>query len=151
MAGRKIIENNKKARHDYFFDDLYECGIELTGTEIKSLRAGGVSLRDSFAKVEAGQIFVYNMHIAPYDKGNRYNTEPMRPKKLLLHKQEIRKLDQLVMQKGVTLIPSQVYLNEKGMAKLELAVARGKKLYDKREDIAKRDAERDIERKFKIR
>ena len=151
MAGRKILENNKKARHDYFFDDLYECGIELTGTEIKSLRAGGVSLRDSFAKVEAGQIFVYNMHIAPYDKGNRYNTEPMRPKKLLLHKQEIRKLDQLVMQKGVTLIPSQVYLNEKGMAKLELAVARGKKLYDKREDIAKRDAERDIERKFKIR
>ena len=151
MAQRKLIENNKKARHDFFFDEIYECGIVLTGTEIKSIRSGGVSLRDSFAKVEAGQIFVYNMHIAPYDKGNRYNTEPMRPKKLLLHKQEIRKLDQLVMQKGVTLIPSQVYLNEKGMAKLELAVARGKKLYDKREDIAKRDAERDIERKFKIR
>jgi len=149
MAQRKLLENNKKARHDFFFDDLYECGIELTGTEIKSLRAGGVSLRDSFAKVEAGQIFVYNMHISPYDKGNRYNAEPLRPKRLLLHKQEIRKLDSLVMQKGVTLIPSQVYLNEKGMAKLELAVARGKKLFDKREDIARRDAQRDMERKFK--
>ena len=149
MAERKLLENNKKARHDYFFDDLYECGIELTGTEIKSLRAGGVSLRDSFAKIEKGEVFVYNMHISPYDKGNRFNQEPLRPKKLLLHKQEIRKLDNLVMQKGVTLIPSQVYLNSKGMAKLELAVARGKKLYDKREDIAARDAKRDVERKMK--
>lgn len=149
MAERKLLENNKKARHDYFFDDLYECGIELTGTEIKSLRAGGVSLRDSFAKIEKGEVFVYNMHISPYDKGNRFNQAPLRPKKLLLHKQEIRKLDNLVMQKGVTLIPSQVYLNSKGMAKLELAVARGKKLYDKREDIAARDAKRDVERNFK--
>ena len=149
MAERKLLENNKKARHDYFFDDLYECGIELTGTEIKSLRAGGVSLRDSFAKIEKGEVFVYNMHISPYDKGNRFNQAPLRPKKLLLHKQEIRKLDNLVMQKGVTLIPSQVYLNSKGMAKLELAVARGKKLYDKREDIAARDAKRDVERKMK--
>lgn len=149
MAERKLLENNKKARHDYFFDDLYECGIELTGTEIKSLRAGGVSLRDSFAKIEKGEVFVYNMHIAPYDKGNRFNQAPLRPKKLLLHKQEIRKLDNLVMQKGVTLIPSQVYLNSKGLAKLELAVARGKKLYDKREDIAARDAKRDVERNIK--
>ncbi|MDO5331437.1 MAG: SsrA-binding protein SmpB, partial [Bacillota bacterium] len=147
MAERKILENNKKARHDYFFDDLYECGIELTGTEIKSLRAGGASLRDSFAKIVKGEVFVFNMHIAPYDKGNIYNTNPLRPKKLLLHKKEIRKLDSLVMQKGVTLIPSQIYLNEKGMAKLELAVARGKKLYDKREDIARKDAARDAERR----
>lgn len=149
MGQRKLLENNKKARHDYFFDDVIECGIELTGTEIKSMRAGGVSLRDSFAKIEKNEVFVYNMHISPYDKGNRYNAEPFRPKRLLLHKQEIRKLDNLVMQKGVTLIPSQVYLNEKGMAKLELAIARGKKLFDKRDDIARRDAQRDMERKFK--
>ena len=151
MAQRKLIENNKKARHDYFFDDVIECGVVLSGTEIKSIRAGGVSLRDSFAKIEKGEVFVYNMHISPYKEGNRYNQEPLRPKKLLLHKQEIRKLDSLVMQKGVTLIPAQLYLNEKGMAKLDLAVARGKKLYDKREDIAKRDAKRDAERSFKAR
>lgn len=149
MAIAKLIENNKKARHDYFFDDIYECGIELTGTEIKSIRAGGVSLRDSYAKIENGEVFVFNMHIAPYDKGNRYNSDPLRPKKLLLHKQEIRKLSNIVMQKGVTLIPSQVYLNEKGRAKLDLAVARGKKLYDKREDIARRDAKREEERSMK--
>lgn len=149
MAIAKLIENNKKARHDYFFDDIYECGIELTGTEIKSIRAGGVSLRDSYAKIEKGEVFVFNMHIAPYDKGNRYNSDPLRPKKLLLHKQEIRKLSNIVMQKGVTLIPSQVYLNEKGRAKLDLAVARGKKLYDKREDIARRDAKREEERSMK--
>ena len=151
MAQRKIIENNKKARHDYFFDEIIECGVVLTGTEIKSIRAGGVSLRDSFAKIEKGEVFVYNMHISPYKEGNRYNQEPLRPKKLLLHKQEIRKLNGLVMQKGVTLVPSQLYLNEKGIAKLDLAVARGKKLYDKREDIAKRDAKRDAERSFKAR
>ena len=150
MAQRKLIENNKKARHDFFFDEIIECGVVLTGTEIKSIRAGGVSLRDSFAKVEHGEVFVYNMHISPYKEGNRYNQEPLRPKKLLLHKQEIRKLDSLVMQKGVTLIPAQLYLNEKGMAKLDLAVARGKKLYDKREDIARRDAKRDAERSVKI-
>ena len=150
MAQRKLIENNKKARHDFFFDEIIECGVVLTGTEIKSIRAGGVSLRDSFAKIERGEVFVYNMHISPYKEGNRYNQEPLRPKKLLLHKQEIRKLDSLVMQKGVTLIPAQLYLNEKGMAKLDLAVARGKKLYDKREDIARRDAKRDAERSVKI-
>lgn len=150
MANRKLIENNKKARHDFFFDEIIECGVVLTGTEIKSIRAGGVSLRDSFAKIESGEVFVYNMHISPYKEGNRYNQEPLRPKKLLLHKQEIRKLDSLVMQKGVTLVPAQLYLNEKGMAKLDLAVARGKKLYDKREDIAKRDAKRDAERNIKI-
>ena len=147
----KLIENNKKARHDYFFEDTYEAGIVLTGTEIKSVRSGGVSLRDSFAKVVKGEVFVYNMHIAPYDKGNRYNTDPLRPKKLLLHKGEIRRLEAAVMQDGLTLVPSKVYLNRKGLVKLELAVARGKKLYDKRADIAKKDAARNIERSMKNR
>jgi SsrA-binding protein len=149
MRKRKVIENNKKARHDYFLDEIIECGIVLTGTEIKSLRAGGVSLRDSFARVDNGEVFVYNMHISPYKEGNRYNADPLRPKKLLLHKQQIRKLSAAVMRQGVTLIPVQVFLNERGRAKLDLAVARGKKLYDKREDIAKRDAQRNIERSFK--
>ncbi len=145
----KLIENNKKARHDYFFEEIIECGLVLTGTEIKSVRKGGISLRDSFAKVDNGEIFAYNVKISPYEQGNRYNTEPMRPKKLLLHKKEIRKLEAMVTQKGLTLVPLQVYLNEKGRVKLELAVARGKKLYDKREDIAKRDVARDMERSMK--
>ncbi|MCR4804325.1 MAG: SsrA-binding protein SmpB [Clostridia bacterium] len=148
----KLIANNKKARHDYFFEDTYEAGVVLTGTEIKSVRAGGVNLRDSFAKVDSkGEVFVYNMNIAPYDKGNRYNTDPLRPKKLLLHKEEIRRLQTAVMQDGLTLVPSKVYLNAKGLVKLELAVARGKKLYDKRADIAKKDASRNMERSMKNR
>ena len=145
----KLIENNKKARHDYFFEEIIECGLVLTGTEIKSVRKGGISLRDSFAKVDNGEIFAYNVKNSPYEQGNRYNTEPMRPKKLLLHKKEIRKLEAMVTQKGLTLVPLQVYLNEKGRVKLELAVARGKKLYDKREEIAKRDVARDMERSMK--
>ncbi|MBO5516502.1 MAG: SsrA-binding protein SmpB [Firmicutes bacterium] len=145
----KLIANNKKARHDYFFEDTYEAGIVLTGTEIKSVRGGGVNLRDSFAKVEKGEVFVYNMNIAPYAMGNRFNTDPMRPKKLLLHKGEIRRLETAVMQDGLTLVPSKVYLNHKGLVKLELAVARGKKLYDKRADIAKKDAARNMERSMK--
>jgi SsrA-binding protein len=147
----KLIENNKKARHDYFFEDTYEAGVVLTGTEIKSVRAGGVSLRDSFAKVVKGEVFVYNMHIAPYEKGNRYNTDPLRPKKLLLHKGEIRRLENAIMQDGLTLVPSKVYLTNKGLVKVELAVARGKKLYDKRADIAKKDAARNMERSMKNR
>ena len=147
----KLIANNKKARHDYFFEDPYEAGVALTGTEIKSVRAGGVNLRDSFAKVEKGEVFVYNMNIAPYEKGNRYNTDPLRPKKLLLHKGEIRRLETAVMQDGLTLVPSKVYLNHKGLVKLELAVAKGKKLYDKRADIAKKDAARNMERSMKSR
>jgi SsrA-binding protein len=147
----KLIENNKKARHDYFFEDTYEAGVVLTGTEIKSIRAGGVSLRDSFAKVVKGEVFVFNMHIAPYEKGNRYNTDPLRPKKLLLHKGEIRRLENAVMQDGLTLVPSKVYLTNKGLVKVELAVARGKKLYDKRADIAKKDAARNMERSMKNR
>ena len=147
----KLIANNKKARHDYFFEDTYEAGVALTGTEIKSVRGGGVNLRDSFAKGEKGEVFVYNMNIAPYEKGNRYNTDPLRPKKLLLHKGEIRRLETAVMQDGLTLVPSKVYLNHKGLVKLELAVAKGKKLYDKRADIAKKDAARNMERSMKSR
>ena len=151
MAERKLIYNNKKARHDYFIEEEYETGIVLTGTEIKSIRAGGVSLRDSFAKVENSEVFVYNMHISPYEKGNRFNTDPMRPKKLLLHKKEIRKLIGYISRDGLTLVPLDVYLDRRGRAKMTLAVARGKKLYDKREDLAKRDAERDMDRRVKNR
>ena len=149
MAERKLIANNKKARHDYFIEEEYEAGLVLTGTEIKSLRAGGVNLRDSFAKVENSEVLVYNMHISPYEKGNRFNTDPMRPKKLLLHKREIRKLIGLVSKQGLTLVPLNVYLDRHGRAKLTLALARGKKLYDKRETTAKRDAARDIDRRMK--
>ena len=149
MAERKLIAGNKKARHDYFIEEEYEAGIVLTGTEIKSIRGGGLNLRDSFAKVENGEVWVYNMHISPYEKGNRYNTDPKRPKKLLLHKKEIRKLVGYISRDGLTLVPLDVYLDRRGRAKLTLAVARGKKLYDKREDIAKRDAARDIDRRVK--
>jgi len=151
MAERKIITNNKKARHDYFIEEEYEAGLVLTGTEIKSIRGGGASLRDSFAKVDKGEVWVYNMNISPYDQGNRFNTDPKRPKKLLLHKKEIRKLVGYISQDGLTLVPLDVYLDARGRAKMTLAVAKGKKLYDKREDIAKRDAARDIDRRMKDR
>jgi SsrA-binding protein len=151
MSVLKLLANNKKARRDYFFEELFEAGLVLTGTEIKSVRNGGINLRDSFARVENGEVWAYNMRISPYDKGNRYNTDPLRPKKLLLHKGEIRKLDAAISQKGLTLIPARAYLNHKGLVKLELAVARGKKLYDKRADIAQRDAERSMERSTKDR
>ena len=151
MAEGKLISNNKKAYYDYFFEDTYEAGIVLTGCEIKSVRAGGVNLRDSFAKVEKGEIWVYNMHISPYEQGNRYNPDPMRPKKLLLNRQEIRRMEQAVTQKGLTLVPVKLYLNNRGRAKLQLAVARGKKLYDKRADLAKKDAARDMDRSRKNR
>lgn len=148
---RKIVSQNKKARHDFFFEETYEAGLVLTGTEIKSVRAGGANLRDSFAKVDSnGEVWVYNMHISPYEQGNRYNADPLRPKKLLLNKREIRKLIGYTSQDGLTLIPVEIYL-VKGKAKMELAVARGKKLYDKRQDIAKRDAARDMERSMKNR
>ena len=143
---KKIVAQNRKARHDFFFEEVYEAGLVLTGTEIKSVRAGGVNLRDSFAKVDAnGEVWVYNMHISPYEKGNRFNADPLRPKKLLLNKREIRKLVGFTSQQGLTLIPVDVYL-VRGKAKMSLAVARGKKLYDKREDIKKRDQSRDAAR-----
>lgn len=142
MRQKKVIANNKKARHDYFIEEVYEAGIVLTGTEIKSIRQGKVNLKDSFAKVEKGELLVYGMHISPYEQGNRFNVDPMRPRKLLLHRQEIRKLIGYTTLKGLTLVPLNLFINEKGMAKLEVAVARGKKLYDKREDSAKKDADR---------
>lgn len=151
MGQRKLIANNKKAHHDYFFEETYEAGLVLTGCEIKSIRGGGVNLKDSFAKVEKGEVWVYNMHISPYEQGNRFNADPLRPKKLLLNKQEIRKMDQAVARDGLTLVPVQLYINQRGMAKLEMAIARGKKLYDKRADIAKKDAARDMDRTMKSR
>lgn len=139
---RKLIANNKKARHDYFIEEVYEAGIVLTGTEIKSIRAGKASIKESYAKIENGEMIVYGMNISPYEQGNRFNVDPLRPRKLLLHKQEIRKLIGYTTLKGLTIVPLTVYINEDGRAKMEIAVARGKKLYDKRDDIARRDAER---------
>ncbi len=139
---KKLVANNKKARHDYFIEEVYEAGIVLTGTEIKSIRAGRVSIKESYAKIEDGEMIVYGMNISPYEQGNRFNVDPLRPRKLLLHKQEIRKLIGYTTLKGLTIVPLTVYINEDGRAKMEIAVARGKKLYDKRDDIAKRDAER---------
>lgn len=139
---KKLVANNKKARHDYFIEEVYEAGLVLTGTEIKSIRAGKVSIKESYAKIENGEMIVYGMNISPYEQGNRFNVDPLRPRKLLLHKQEIRKLIGYTTLKGLTIVPLTVYINEDGRAKMEIAVARGKKLYDKRNDIAKRDAER---------
>ena len=148
---RKLVAGNKKARHDYFIEDTYEAGIVLTGTEIKSVRQGKVSIKESYAKIEEGEVFIYGMNISPYEQGNRFNVDALRPRKLLLHKQEIRKLIGYTTLKGMTLVPLSMYINEDGRAKVELAVARGKKLYDKRQTIARRDAARDIDRKMKER
>ena len=148
---RKLVAGNKKARHDYFIEDTYEAGIVLTGTEIRSVRQGKVSIKESYAKIEKGEVFIYGMNISPYEQGNRFNVDALRPRKLLLHKQEIRKLIGYTTLKGMTLVPLSMYINEDGRAKVELAVARGKKLYDKRQTIAKRDAARDIDRKMKER
>ena len=146
-----MAANNKKAYHDYFVDETYEAGIVLTGTEIKSIRQGKVSIKESYAKVINGEVIVLGMNISPYEQGNRFNVDPMRERKLLLHKQEIRKLIGYTTQKGLTLIPLKLYINEDGRAKLELGVCRGKKNYDKRESIAKKDAVRDMERRMKNR
>ena len=146
---RKLVANNKKAYHDYFIEETYEAGIVLTGTEIKSVRQGRVSIKESYAKIEKGELILYGMNISPYEQGNRYNVDPLRPRKLLLHKQEIRKLIGYTTMKGLTLVPLRMYINEEGRAKVEIAVARGKKNYDKRDDIAKRDAKRDMDRKMK--
>ncbi len=144
----KTVAQNRKARHDYFVEETYEAGIELKGTEVKSMRLGQCNLKDCFAVVKDGELLVYGMHISPYEKGNIFNTDPLRPKRLLMHKAEIRKLQQAVMQKGLTLVPLSVYLKDNRM-KLELGICRGKKNYDKRDDMARKDAERDIERSFK--
>ena len=146
------MANNKKAFHDYFIEETYEAGIELTGTEIKSVRAGKVSIKESFAKVtRQGEVVVYGMHISPYEQGNRYNVDPLRERKLLLHKKEIRKIDEALARQGLTLVPLSVYLNESGRCKVEIGIARGKKLYDKRDAIAKKDAARKIDRAIKNR
>lgn len=141
-SGKKIVANNKKARHDYFIEETYETGIVLTGTEIKSVRQGKVNIKESYAKIENGEMILYGMHISPYDHGNRFNVDPLRPRKLLLHKREIKKLIGYTTLKGMTIVPLRMYINGDGRAKVELAVARGKKDYDKRNAIAKRDADR---------
>ncbi len=144
----KVIAVNRKARHDYFVDETYEAGIELFGTEVKSLRAGTVNLKDSFCKVEDGEMFAYGIHISPYEKGNIFNRDPLRPKKLLMHKKEIIKLGSLVARDSFTLIPLSLYFSG-SRVKVEIGLCRGKKLYDKRESEAKRQASREIERNFK--
>ena len=147
---QKLVANNKKAYHDYFIDETYEAGIALHGTEVKSMRMGKCSIKESFIRIENGEIFVYGMHVSPYEKGNIFNKDPLRVKKLLMHKYEINKLAGKVAEKGYTLVPLQVYFKE-GKAKVEVGLARGKKLYDKREDIAKKDQRREMEKEFKIR
>ena len=148
--GMKLIANNKKAFHDYFIEDTYEAGIALAGTEVKSLRMGKCSIKESFIRVENGEVYIYGMHISPYEKGNIFNKDPLRVKKLLLHKHEIAKLAGKLKDKGYTIVPLQVYFKE-GRAKIEIGLARGKKNYDKREDIAKKDQRREAEKEFKIK
>lgn len=145
----KVIANNKKARHEYFVDEVYEAGLVLTGTEIKSIRNGKVSIKEAYAKIIDGEVLILGMNISPYEQGNRFNVDPLRPRKLLLHRREINKLIGKIKVGGVTLIPLRIYLNDRGRAKIEIAVARGKKLYDKRDTIAKRDTERKMQRAMK--
>lgn len=149
-AGTKLIANNKKAYHDYFIEDKYEAGIALAGTEVKSLRMGKCSLKESFIRVEKGEVWIYNMHISPYEKGNIFNKDPLRVRKLLLNRGEINKIEGKMTQKGYTIVPLQVYFKG-SLVKLEIALAKGKKLYDKREDIAKKDMRLESERDFKIK
>lgn len=146
----KLVANNKKAYHDYFVDEKYEAGLVLHGTEVKSLRMGKCSIKESFIRIEDGEVWVYGMHISPYEMGNIFNKDPLRPKKLLMHKAEIHKLLGKIKEKGFTLVPLQVYFKE-GRAKIEIGLSRGKKLYDKRQDIAKKDQRREAEKDFKIR
>lgn len=146
----KLIANNKKAYHDYFIEEKYEAGISLHGTEVKSLRLGKCSVKEAFIRIENNEVYAYGMHISPYEMGNIFNKDPMRPKKLLLHKSEIIKLRGKITEKGYTLVPLNVYFKN-GKAKLEFGLAKGKKLYDKREDIAKKDMRRETEREFKVK
>ena len=146
----KLIANNKKAYHDYFIEDKYEAGIALHGTEVKSLRTGKCSIKESFIKIENGEMFIYGMHISPYEKGNIFNKDPLRVRKLLLHKYQTNKINGQLVMKGYTLVPLQVYFKGR-LVKLEIGLARGKKLYDKREDIAKKDMRRETEREFKVK
>ena len=147
---QKLIANNKKAYHDFFIDETYECGIALHGTEVKSMRMGKCSIKEAFVRIEDGEVFVYGMHVSPYEKGNIFNKDPLRVKKLLLHNYEINKLLGKIKEKGYTLVPLQVYFKD-GKVKVEIGLARGKKLYDKREAIAKKDQRREAEKEFKVR
>lgn len=147
---QKLIANNKKAYHDFFIDETYECGIALHGTEVKSMRMGKCNIKEAFVRIEDGEVFVYGMHVSPYEKGNIFNKDPLRVKKLLLHKYEINKLLGKIKEKGYTLVPLQVYFKD-GKVKVEIGLARGKKLYDKREAIAKKDQRREAEKEFKVR
>ena len=143
-TGMKLIANNKKAWHDYFIEEKYEAGIELHGTEVKSMRMGHCSIKESFIRVEKGEVFIYGMHVSPYEKGNIFNKDPLRVRKLLLHRSEIRKMIGKMSQKGYTLVPLQVYFKG-SLIKVEIALAKGKKLYDKRQEIAKKEAQRRIQ------
>ena len=146
----KLVANNKKAYHDYFIEDTYEAGIELAGTEVKSLRMGKCSIKESFIRIDKGEVTVYGMHISPYEKGNIFNKDPLRPKRLLLHRSEINRLTGRIAEKGYTIMPLRVYFKG-SLAKIEIGLAKGKKLYDKRADIAKKDQIREAQKEFKIR
>lgn len=146
----KLIANNKKAYHDYFIEEKYETGIVLHGTEVKSLRMGQCSIKEAFIRIEDGEMFVYGMHISPYEKGNIFNKDPLRVRKLLLHKREIDKILGKTKEKGITIVPLKVYFKG-SLVKVEIGLAKGKKLYDKRDDIAKKDQRREAERDFKVR
>ena len=148
--GSRLIANNKKAYHDYFIEDHIEAGIELCGTEVKSLRMGKCSIKESFIHIEDGEVILYGMHISPYEKGNIFNKDPLRPRKLLMHKKEIQKMLGKIAQKGYTIVPVEVYFKG-SLVKVQVALAKGKKLYDKRQDIAKKDQKREAERDFKVR
>ena len=147
---KKIIANNKKAYFDYFIEEKIEAGIELVGTEVKSLRMGKCSIKEAFVRIQDGEVYIYGMHISPYEKGNIFNKDPLRARKLLLHRQEIRKLQGQIAQKGYTLVPLNVYLKG-SLMKVEIGLAKGKKLYDKRQDIAKKDQRREAEKQFKVK
>lgn len=149
-TGIKLIANNKKAYHEYFVLDTYEAGVALHGTEVKSLRMGKGSIKESFVRIEHGEVFIYGMHISPYEKGNIFNKDPLRPKKLLLHKSEINKLQGKINEQGVTIVPLKIYFKD-ALVKVEIGLAKGKKLYDKRESIAKKDQQREAQRDFKIK
>lgn len=146
----KLIANNKKARFDYFIEETYEAGICLHGTEVKSMRMGKCSIKESFIRIEKGEVYIYNMHISPYEKGNIFNKDPLRPKKLMLHKNEIYKLSSQITAKGYTIVPLEVYFKG-SLVKMQIGLARGKKLYDKRQDIAKKDLRREAEKDFKVK
>lgn len=147
---RKLIAGNKKAFHEYFIEEKYEAGISLAGTEVKSLRMGKCSIKESFIRLRGSEVYIYNMHISPYEKGNIFNKDPIRERKILLHRQEIRKMEGKIAQKGYTIVPLNVYFKG-SLVKLEIGLAKGKKLYDKRQDIAKKDQRREAERKFKVK